>query len=246
MQLFIVFCGLLLITLVFFLILSKEKKDKIELFHAMTHKFRSPITIIRWYIELLSDKSIGDLSDKQNEYFAEIHKASEQLSENIDSLTILTQLQSPRPTIKKEKVDVENLVDQITQRFQFRIEKYKLHLRKIYPKDQKIVIQTDPRLLRVVLQNLIENAIKYTPENGNIDIKVDFLNKNLLIEIKDNGYGIPKDKRPKILTNSANSKDVIFNLYLVKLILKKMHAKINFRSEENKGTTFSIFLPADI
>jgi sensor histidine kinase regulating citrate/malate metabolism len=64
-----------------------------------------------------------------------------------------------------------------------------------------------------------------------------------LIEIKDTGYGIPKEKRSTILADSVNSKDMSFSLYLVQLILEKLKANINFKSEENKGTTFSISLP---
>lgn len=77
---------LLLITLVFFLLLSKAEKEKIELFHKMAHKLRSPISIIKWYTELISDKSIGELNDKQKKYFNQIYKASEKLNEIIDSL----------------------------------------------------------------------------------------------------------------------------------------------------------------
>lgn len=259
MTIFIAFLGLLLITLVFFLILSKIEREKIEFFHVMAHRFRSPISIIKWYLELLSNKSAGPLDDKQKEYFKEIYNASEKLNETIDSLIILLQLQSNNLTLKIEKINVKNLIGEIIQKLQFKIERHKLHLQEIYPTEQDAVIQTDSKLLSIALQNLIENAVRYTPENGNIDIKVDFLNSKMLIEIKDNGYGIPKEKKSKILADSVNSKDMGFSLYLVKLVLRKLRATINFKSEENKGparqspdgssrmaggTTFSILLPA--
>ena len=243
MQLIIAFIGLLLITLVFYLILSKQEKDKIEFFHVMAHRFRSPIAIIKWYLELLSDKSVGDLNDKQREYFSEIHKASERLNETIDSLIVLLQIQSHKLTIKTETVDIKNLIGRTIQKLQFKIERHKLHLQEIYPKNHQLTIQADPKLLNIVIQNLIENSIKYTPENGNIAIKIDFLNKKMSIEIKDSGYGISKQKRSRILADCVNSKDMSFSLYLVKLILKAMKANIDFKSEENVGTMFSILLP---
>lgn len=243
MLVFVLFTALLLLTLVFFLILSRQEREKTEFFHVMAHRFRSPISIIKWYIELLSDKSVGDLNDKQKEYFDEIYKASERLNETIDSLIVLLQIQSNNLTIKIEKVDVKSVIAQIIQKLQFKIERHKLHLQEIYPEGQEVIIQTDPKLLSIVLQNLIENAVRYTPENGNIAIKVDISAKRLMIEIKDNGYGISKEKKSKILAASVNSKDMGFSLYLVKLILKKMHVQINFKSEENKGTTFFISLP---
>lgn len=243
MLIFIAFLALLIITIVFYLILSREEKEKIEFFHVMAHRFRSPISIIKWYVELVSDKAVGNLNDKQKEYFAEIYKASERLNETIDSLIVLLQLQSNTLTIKIENVNIKNLIAAITQKLQFKIERHKLHLQEIYPEGQEVAIQTDSKLLGIALQNLIENAVRYTPENGNIDIKVELLNKKLLIQIKDNGYGIPKEHKSKILADSVNSKDMSFSLYLVKLILKKIRAHINFQSEENKGTTFYITLP---
>lgn len=87
MSIFIVFLALLLITLVFFLILSRAEKEKNELFHMMAHKLRSPISTIKWYTEFLSDKSVGTLNDKQKKYFNQIYKASEKVNEIIDSLS---------------------------------------------------------------------------------------------------------------------------------------------------------------
>lgn len=242
MTIFIAFLGLLLITLVFFLILSKAEREKTEFFHVMAHRFRSPISIIKWYLELLSEKSVGNLNEKQKEYFTEIYNASEKLNETIDSLTILLQLQSNNLIIKKEDVNIKKLITQVIQKLQFKIERHRIHLQEIYPEGQETIIQTDPKLLSIVLQNLIENAVRYTPENGNIDIKVEFSDKKMLIEIKDNGYGIPKEKKPQILADSINFKEMGLSLYLVKLILRKMQAHISFKSEKNKGTTFSVFL----
>lgn len=76
---------LLIILLALITILRKKEKEKIEFFHLMAHKLRSPISIIKWYTELLTDKSVGTLNDRQKEYFNEIYKASEKLNEIIDS-----------------------------------------------------------------------------------------------------------------------------------------------------------------
>jgi signal transduction histidine kinase len=245
-QLFIAFFGLILIILVFFLILSKQEKEKIEFFHVMAHRFRSPIAIIRWNLELLSDGSVGDLNDKQKEYFSEISNASDKLNDVIDSTIVLLQLQSKNLQIKIEQVNIKNLIGEIVQKLQFKIKRHGLHLQEIYPKEQEILIQADPKLLNIVIQNLLENAIRYTPKDGNIDISLNLLAKNILIKIKDDGYGIPKHRRSRVLADSVSSKDMGFSLYLIKLILKKMKANINFKSEENKGTTFSILLPIQV
>jgi signal transduction histidine kinase len=245
MLLFILFFALILLTLVFFLILSKQEKEKIELMHVVAHKFRTPISIIKWYIELVSDKSVGELNDKQKEYFTEISNATERLNESIESLIILLQLQSNNLTLKIEKVNIRDLIARIIQKSKLKIKRHKINLREIYPEKDELIAQTDLKLLNISLEHLIENAIMFTPEGGKIEVKANILGGKLLIEIKDNGCGIPKEKMAKVLVDAVSSKDMSLSLYLIKVILRKIRAHIYFESEENKGTTFFVSLPAN-
>jgi signal transduction histidine kinase len=244
MLVFVLFFALLLLTLIFYLILKKQEKAEIEFFHVMAHRFRSPISIINWYIELMSDKSVGELNEKQKEYFTEIVNASKKLNETIDSLIVLLQLQSNNLNLKIEEINIKELIAKIIQKLKFKIERHKIHLLEIYPDGQELIIQSDLKMLNIALQNLIENAVRYSPEDGNIEIEARMSNKKLLIQIRDFGYGIPKEKRSKVLADSVSSKDMSFSLYLIKLIFKKMHASINYKSKEYMGTTFFISLPA--
>jgi signal transduction histidine kinase len=244
MLIFISIFVLLLITLIFFLILSTEEKDKIELFHVMVHRVRSPSAIIRWYAELLSDKSAGTLNDKQKSYLSEIYKASERLNETIQDLAVLLQIQSNKLYIEKQDVGIKNLINKTLLNHQLNIEKRKLHLKKTYPEDQEIIVKTDLKLLDAVIHNIIENAIKHTPEEGNININIKLLNNEVLFEMKNDGYGISKIGESKNLSNSVNARDIGFNLYLAKYIIPRLGGKINFTSEESKGTKLFISLPA--
>jgi signal transduction histidine kinase len=211
--------------------------------HVVAHKFRSPISIIKWYIELVSDKSIGELNAKQKEYFTEISNATERLNESIESLIILLQLQSNNLTLKMEKVNIKDLIAKIVQKSKLKIERHKISLLEIYPEEVELIAQTDQKLLKISLEHLIENAIMFTPEGGKIEIKANLSGGKLLIEIKDNGCGIPKDKRAKVLVDAVSSKDMSLSLYLIKVILRRIRAHIYFESEENKGTTFFVSLP---
>ena len=110
----------------------------------------------------------------------------------------------------------------------------------------------------MVFQNLVSNAIKYTPENGEINIKIKKEGENALIVVKDTGYGIPKDAQSKIFTKFYRADNVRtqdpngngLGLYIVKAIVEKSKGKIWFESEEDKslpagrhGTTFFVSLP---
>lgn len=85
MPLFIIILLLIIALLALIAILQKKEKEKIEFFHFMAHKLRSPISIIKWYTELLTDASIGTLNGRQKKYFNEIYKASEKINGIIDS-----------------------------------------------------------------------------------------------------------------------------------------------------------------
>lgn len=83
---FIIIAPLTILSIVFFVLLSKAEKEKIALYHTMAHRLRSPVSIIKWYTELMSDISLGTLNDKQKKYFDQIFKASQKVNEIIDSL----------------------------------------------------------------------------------------------------------------------------------------------------------------
>jgi two-component system sensor histidine kinase VicK len=118
--------------------------------------------------------------------------------------------------------------------------------------------------MKIVLQNLFANAIKYTPENGTITIAIlpsgqetqnSVINKDegVLIVVADTGYGIPKNQQSKVFTklfraDNIKAKDTDgtgLGLYIVKSIVEAVGGKIWLESEENKGTTFYVFLPKE-
>ncbi len=118
-------------------------------------------------------------------------------------------------------------------------------------------MQADPKLLRMVVQNILSNAVKYTPEGGKIELSISLADKkNILLKISDTGYGIPKNQQDRIFTklfraDNVRDKDTDgtgLGLYIVKSIVENSGGKIWFKSsgeEENSGTTFYVELPLD-
>jgi signal transduction histidine kinase len=113
-------------------------------------------------------------------------------------------------------------------------------------------IHTDPKLLRMVIQNLLSNSIKYTPEGGKITLTLSHNNKeNVVLKMSDTGYGIPENQQDKIFTKLFRADNVIgkdtegtgLGLYIAKSIVEQAGGKLWFESEENKGTTFYASLP---
>jgi two-component system phosphate regulon sensor histidine kinase PhoR len=113
------------------------------------------------------------------------------------------------------------------------------------------VIQADPKLIHIILQNLLSNSIKYTPEKGTITVSLSVKQSNMVIEVQDTGYGIPKGDQSKIYSKLFRADNVKaketegtgLGLYIVKSIIDNSGGTIDFSSAENKGTHFTIILP---
>jgi two-component system sensor histidine kinase VicK len=127
--------------------------------------------------------------------------------------------------------------------------KFKLDLGKNIP-----YISVDPKYIRMVVQNLLSNALKYTPVEGSIKVKLSQskIEKKIIIEISDTGIGIPQSEQHKIFSKHFRAQNVQekddtqgtgLGLYLAKSIVDHSHGKIWFESQINKGTTFYVELP---
>ncbi|MDD5430794.1 MAG: ATP-binding protein, partial [Candidatus Pacebacteria bacterium] len=126
----------------------------------------------------------------------------------------------------------------------------KIKLEKEYSKNL-LNINADLNIMRMVLQNLISNAVKYTTKGGRISVKISKEEKNFTIEVSNTGYGIPKNQQDKIFTKlfrADNAREIDpegngLGLYIVKSIINSAGGKIWFNSVENETTTFYVSIP---
>jgi len=126
----------------------------------------------------------------------------------------------------------------------------KMEIEEVYDKNLP-KINADPKLARIIFQNLLSNAVKYTPEKGKISVSIKKEDKDILITVKDTGYGIPKKDQPRTFeklfrADNVRQKDpdgTGLGLYILKSILEQSGGKIWFESEENKGTAFYVTIP---
>jgi signal transduction histidine kinase len=117
--------------------------------------------------------------------------------------------------------------------------------------DEVPMIMLDPKLIRIIFQNLISNAVKYTPSRGKVEVTVKNIGDNLEIVVSDTGYGIPANQQDKVFTKlfradniqAMDTEGTGLGLYIIKSVLDESGGKISFVSKENKGTTFTVVLP---
>lgn len=231
--------------------LREIDRAKTEFVSIASHQLRTPLSIIKWYVEMLTSGDAGKLTSDQDKYLQEINKGNELMIELVNSLLDTSRLELGTFVVNRESTDIIQTVKDVIEEQRIKIDEKKQKLS--FSAEKNIpTVQMDQKLLRMVAQNLLSNAIKYSPEKG--EIKVNFSmkgSKDILITISDNGYGIPANQHDKIFSKFFRADNVRLKstegtglgLYIVKLIIDNYGGKIWFESEENKGTTFYVSVP---
>lgn len=236
--------------------ITKEKaidKAKSEFVYLASHQLRTPLATIGWYLELLLSQDAGPITKDQKFYLDEAYLSNRHMVELVNEMLDVSRLELGTLTTKIEPVKLLEILDEEISEVTPLIVKKKITLVKKVPKKFPI-IKADPKHSRIIFQNLLTNAAKYTPEEGTVTVAVKIEDSTYHITVSDTGYGIPEAEQNKIfskLFRADNIKDKIpsgtgLGLYTVKSIVDQLHGTINFVSKENKGTTFDIVLPLSV
>ncbi|HSX34111.1 MAG TPA: ATP-binding protein [Candidatus Saccharimonadales bacterium] len=257
--------GTVLGAIVVFRDVSKDyelDRAKTEFVSLASHQLRTPLSAINWYGELLLDGDAGKLNKTQHEYMVEIFEGNHRMIELVDSLLDVSRLEVGKLPSKPQDTSMGELVDSLEKELLTNIKSKKLDFTKSVAKLPPVL--ADPKQLRMIVQNLMSNAVKYTPPKGTVqvtlrkatesDIKAANLeggDAHLFFSVKDSGYGIPQAQRPKIFgklfrADNVRALDVEgtgLGLYIVKEVVEKMGGRVWFDSIESVGSTFYVVLP---
>lgn len=232
---------------------TKEKEvdqAKSEFVSLASHQLRTPLSAINWYTEMLIAGDAGNLSEEQKKYLQEVYAANHRMVDLVNSLLNVSRLELGTFTVEPQAISIKEISQSVLGELKPQIVQKNLHLKEDY--DESIgLYMADPKLMRIIIQNFLTNAVKYTPENGSISISLMKDIENILIKVSDSGYGIPKDQQSKIFSklfraDNVKEKDTEgtgLGLYIIKSIVSESKGKVWFESEENKGTTFFVTLP---
>ncbi len=236
----------------------REEKEKFEeanhfkmhLLSLTSHQVKTPLGIIRGYATLLREGFYGEVNDRQKEVLSKLEFATEDVVTLVDNLIDLRKVEEGRIRYQMARCDFAKLARQAAEEMGHMAMSKGLNLSFAGPSD-KVMIYGDEQKLRHVVQNLIDNAIKYT-ERGSIAVKVEDKGNAVTLSVADSGLGIPhrvipllfeeyvRDERLKQIRGSG------MGLHIAKIFVEAHQGKIWAESRgEGKGSTFYVALPKE-
>lgn len=224
---------------------------KSEFITLASHQLRTPLSALRWYVELMEGES-AQLTKDQQDYLKEMDNSVKRMVALLTALLHAANLEGDdlKPDIRK--IDVTAIMRELNQDCFTMTSEAGLQCTLHQPEDA-ITIETDPTLLRIVLQNLLTNAVKYSPHHKGkkVEFCLEDRGNSVEMSVRDEGYGIPKNEQERVFQKffrAANirSHDTDGNglgLFITRSIVERLGGIISFASIENKGTVFTVSFP---
>lgn len=228
---------------------KEAERAKAEFVASISHDLRSPLTVIRGYTSML--EIVGRLNDRQRHYVSQILAALENISSLVDNLLELSRLDMGM-TIRPEWLPLKEMVHQVVHAFDVRAQQKHIQLDIRYHPDAPGMIEADSGLFQRALQNLVDNAIKFTPEGGRVTVRVEPRNEDrVLLVVEDTGIGIAPEDRERLFDRFFQAERVRkmrlggkgLGLAIVKSMVDLHHGRIWVESEPGKGARFFVELP---
>jgi len=233
--------------------LQKLNVIKDEFVSLASHQLRTPATGVKQYLSLLIDGFMGPLTERQMDALLKAFKSNDRQIEIVNDLLEVAQLDAGKIELNKTSTDVvsliEDVVDEQVDIFKNRRQKVTLDMPR-----KSLSVNLDPVRFRMVIENLIDNASKYTLQKGEIVISADQEGKFCKISVKDTGIGIKKEDISKLFekftrlsdSHTKNINGSGLGLYWVDKIVKLHKGTISVDSTPGEGTTFNILMPIGV
>lgn len=233
--------------------ITREKEvdlEKTEFVTLTSHQLKTPVGAISWSLELLKNGDYGPLNKKQTKVVSDMYGMNQRMNELITTLLNISRIELGVFMIEPTLVDFCKTCDEVLGEFALKIKNKKHKLTKTYDSNLGL-IPADKNLLRIIFQNYISNAIKYTPDKGDINVSIQKVNEEIVISVSNNGKSIPASDKNKIFgklfrASNAQEQDPDGNglgLYIVKKITENAGGRAWFESENNNHTVFYAVFP---
>ena len=230
--------------------IDRLKSDFISL---VSHQLRTPLSSMRWYLEMILAKDVGPLTKGQQQYVEEVATSNTRMVHLVDALLNVSRLELGKMQLIPETIDIVHLCKEIGDSFKLELNKKKMSIDVSSKERATIEVQSDKGLLQLIVENLISNAIKYGRDNTTIDaeLMIDRSKKLATISVTNSGIGIPENQQMNVFTKlfrgtNAKLSDTQgsgLGLYISRTAAESIGGKLTFKSKEGTKTTFSLTFP---
>jgi two-component system phosphate regulon sensor histidine kinase PhoR len=230
--------------------LKKLEAFRKEFIADVSHELKTPIFAAQGFVHTLIDGAVND-KNVRTKFLKKAAKSLDGLDSLVQDLLTLSQIETGDIKMKFVQTDLVKLCEEVIDQFEEKAEQKKITLKLKPARQSKIIIQADELRISQVMTNLISNAIKYTPEGGDVSVSFDVGKKNVTTFVTDTGEGIPQQHLHRIFerfyrvdkSRSREKGGTGLGLAIVKHILEGHGSRAEVHSEEGKGSEFSFKLP---
>ncbi len=228
--------------------LDRQKSGFISI---ASHQLRTPLSTIRWFLDLLLGGDAGALKSQQREFLQDVYTSTTRMITLVGDLLDVSRIETGRIQMKKKAADLRALIRAAIGDHALEAAGKKLNVSLDCQKGLSEVM-IDPELMRVAIGNLIGNAVNYSPAGGEVTVRAGKEGEGAVVEIRDSGIGIPLRQQHRVFERFFRADNAVANetmgsglgLYISKLIIDASGGKIWFESSEGKGTRFFVALPS--
>lgn len=228
-------------------------KSKSEFISVAAHQLRTPLSAIKWVFKMLLDGDAGLINNEQKMFLQKGYQSNERIIQLVTDMLDVARIEEGRFGFEFYYADIINVIKKAMEAFQVKAIEKNIKLTLESPPNPIKPIKIDPTRIELALQNLIDNALKYTLSGGDIVVKVELVGSFIQISIKDSGVGIPNGQEKKLFTKFFRGTNAVkiqtegtgLGLFITRNIILKHGGKIWAETKEGKGSVFYLTLPID-
>ena len=230
--------------------MKQAKVSKNQFISIAAHQLKSPLSATKVALKMLLNQDFGKINKEQQDVLEKTYKKNESLIYLVEDLLREEEINESGQLNNKSLVNLEDLIMPAIDFYKDEIKRKKIGFKFNKPDVKLPEVLANQEKIKMVIQNLFDNAVKYTPLRGKIEIDITLGKLGIEFKIKDSGIGIPESQQEKIFTRfyrTSAAKTKLsgsgLGLAIAKDIIEKHHGKIWFQSKENQGSTFFFSLP---
>jgi len=233
--------------------ISREKhiqKMKTDFVSIVAHQLRTPLSAIKWSIRMILDGEAGKVAANQKAWLDKTYQSNERLIALVNDLLNVSHIEEGKFLYDLQKADLGKMVEEVLENTKEVIIQKKLKVSFQKGKESSLA-KIDKEKVQLAIQNLVNNAIHYTPPEGEITLSLRKEDDNLLLMVKDNGIGITKADQKKVFQRFFRGRNAVqmrtngtgLGLFIARNVIEAHQGRIWFESQLGKGTTFYLTIP---